>query len=205
LRVSVLSACEVAAAFAIKWTLLRTVAEGLEWSYGGQPAAAQRLRFVLDFAYATGLRASELVHATLCAIEVDHEERWLHFVGKGSRAGRLTLPPLARSALDRYFVQRGLPTTPHKWDLHTPLVGKIAGDAGINRARLWVVMCADLFSATVPGSRLRIRQRRPFVLSRGSFCYCHGCLPLYRKQNDHEPQNFGRPVERAPDTCTPTQ
>jgi integrase len=46
---------------------VRTVADGLEWSYGWQPAAAQRLRFVLDFAYATGLRASELVNATLGA------------------------------------------------------------------------------------------------------------------------------------------
>ncbi|MBW8848871.1 MAG: tyrosine-type recombinase/integrase [Burkholderiales bacterium] len=130
-----------------EWTLLRTVAEGLEWSYGWQPAAAQRLRFVLDFAYATGLRASELVHATLGAIEVDHEERWLHVVGKGSRAGRVTLPPLARSALDHYLVQRGLPTTPQKWNPDTPLVGNIAGDAGINRARLWVVM--KRFFATV--------------------------------------------------------
>lgn len=130
-----------------EWRLLRTVADGLEWSYGWRPAAAQRLRFVLDFAYATGLRASELVHATLGAIEVDHEERWLHVVGKGARAGRVTLPPLARSALDRYLVQRGLPTTPQKWNPGTPLVVNIVGEAGINRARLWVVM--KRFFATV--------------------------------------------------------
>lgn len=130
-----------------EWTLLRTVADGLEWSYGWQPAAAQRLRFVLDFAYATGLRSSELVHATLGAIEVDHEERWLHVVGKGNRAGRVTLPPLARSALDRYLVQRGLSTTPKKWNPDIPLVGNIGGEAGINRARLWVVM--KRFFATV--------------------------------------------------------
>lgn len=130
-----------------EWALLRTVADGLEWSYGWQPAAAQRLRFVLDFAYGTGLRASELVNATLGAIEVDDEERWLHVVGKGARAGRVTLPPLARAALDRYLVQRGLPTTPHMWNPATPLVGNIAGDVGINRARLWVVM--KRFFATV--------------------------------------------------------
>lgn len=123
-----------------EWTLLRTVADGLEWSYGWQPAAAQRLRFVLDFAYATGLRASELVQATLGAIEIDRDERWLHVVGKGARTGRVTLPPLARVALDRYLVQRGLPTTPQKWNAHTPLVGDIGGEAGIQRARLWVVM-----------------------------------------------------------------
>jgi len=132
-----------------EWALLRTVADGLEWAYGWQPVAAQRLRFVLDFAYATGLRASELVHATLGAIEVDHEERWLHVVGKGNRAGRVTLPPLARAALDRYLVQRGLPTSPNKWIPDSPLVGNIGGEAGINRARLWVVM--KRFFATVAG------------------------------------------------------
>jgi site-specific recombinase XerD len=124
-----------------EWALLRTVADGLEWSYGWDSAAAQRLRFVLDFAYATGLRASELVHAKLGAIEADfRDERWLHVVGKGARAGRVTLPPLACVALDRYLVQRGLPTTPAKWDPATPLVGNLAGETGINRARLWVVM-----------------------------------------------------------------
>lgn len=42
-----------------EWRLLRTVADGLEWAYGWSESAAQRLRFVLDFGYATGLRAGE--------------------------------------------------------------------------------------------------------------------------------------------------
>jgi site-specific recombinase XerD len=150
-----------------EWALLRTVADGLEWSYGWTPAAAQRLRFVLDFAYATGLRASELVHATLGAIEVDHEERWLHVVGKGNRAGRVTLPPIAKSALDRYLVHRGLPTTPKKWNPQTPLVGDIGGEAGINRARLWVVMkrffatVADLLAEDNPAFAEKLRRATP--------------------------------------------
>ncbi|GAB7541347.1 hypothetical protein CS8_010100 [Cupriavidus sp. 8B] len=48
-----------------EWLLVRTIADGLEWSYGWDASAAQRLRFIMDFAYATGLRASELVGATL--------------------------------------------------------------------------------------------------------------------------------------------
>ena len=150
-----------------EWALLRTVADGLEWSYGWTPAAAQRLRFVLDFAYATGLRASELVHATLGAIEVDHEERWLHVVGKGNRAGRVTLPPLAKSALDRYLVHRGLPTTPKKWNPQIPLVGDIDGEAGIQRARLWVVMkrffatVADLLVEDNPAFVEKLRRATP--------------------------------------------
>jgi site-specific recombinase XerD len=151
-----------------EWALLRTVADGLEWSYGWDLAAAQRLRFVLDFAYATGLRASELVHATLGAIEADsHDECWLHVVGKGARTGRVTLPPLARTALDRYLVQRGLPTTPAKWERATPLVGNLAGEAGINRARLWVVMkrffstAADVIGEGNPAVAEKLRRATP--------------------------------------------
>ncbi len=48
-----------------EWLLLRAIADGLEWSYGWSEPAAQRLRFMLDFGYATGLRASELVGAVL--------------------------------------------------------------------------------------------------------------------------------------------
>lgn len=150
-----------------EWALLRTVAEGLEWSYGWQPAAAQRLRFMLDFAYATGLRANELVQATLGTVEVDRDERWLHVVGKGARTGRVALPPLASTALDRYLVQRGLPTTPAKWNPDTPLVGDIAGEAGIRRARLWVVMkrffatVAEVVCADSPAFAEKLRRASP--------------------------------------------
>jgi hypothetical protein len=43
-----------------EWNLVRTVADGLEWSYGWTAAAAQRLRFVLDFAYGTGCAPASL-------------------------------------------------------------------------------------------------------------------------------------------------
>ena len=66
---------------------------------GWTPAAAQRLRFILDFGYATGLRASELVGATLGDIETDaHGDAWLKVIGKGSKAARVALPPLARTS-----------------------------------------------------------------------------------------------------------
>ena len=38
-----------------EWQLLRTIADGLEWSYEWRAPAAQRLRFELDLAYTTGL------------------------------------------------------------------------------------------------------------------------------------------------------
>jgi site-specific recombinase XerD len=153
----------------VEWSLLRTVADGLEWSYGWQPAAAQRLRFVLDFSYATGLRASELVRATLGAIEVDRDERWLHVVGKGARTGRVTLPPLARAAMDRYLVQRRLPTTPARWDPQTPLVASLEQDhtGGVTPARLWTVLkrffaqVADIVQEQSPAMADKLRRASP--------------------------------------------
>ncbi|WP_420715430.1 tyrosine-type recombinase/integrase [Cupriavidus sp. D39] len=101
------------------------MAEGLELGHQWEVPAAQRLRFVLNFAYATGLRISELVSATQGQIEVDgHGDHWLHLVGKGSKATKVALPPLARAALDRYLMQRELPITPARWDPRTPLIGR---------------------------------------------------------------------------------
>jgi site-specific recombinase XerD len=122
-----------------EWAIVRTIADGLEWSFGWQEPAAHRLRFILDFAYSTGLRAAELVDVTLRAITTDsHDDHWLEFVGKGSKAGKVALPPLARSALDRYLVQRGLPTTRTQWELNTPLIGGLekSSGTGITTTRL---------------------------------------------------------------------
>ncbi len=150
--------------------MVQTVAEGLEWSYGWQPAAAQRMRFVLDFAYATGLRASELVGARLGMIEDDARgERWLHLVGKGSKAGSVVMPSIARSALDRYLVQRRLPITPTRWDPATPLLGSLEQDntSGVTAARLWAVMkrffaqVADIVQEQSPATAAKLRRASP--------------------------------------------
>ena len=150
-----------------EWTMIQTIAEGLEWSYGRQPLAAQRLRFVLDFCYATGLRASELVGATLGIIEIeDGGDRWLHVTGKGGKAGKVALPPMARAALDRYLAQRGLPTTPSRWDPSTPLVGSLDEDAvgGITAGRLWAILkrffkqVADLVAERSPATMEKLRR-----------------------------------------------
>ena len=125
-----------------EWMLTRTLANGLEWSYGWQVPAAQRLRFMLDFGYATGLRISELTDATLRSIEVDAAgDHWLHVVGKGGKPARVTLTPLARAALDRYLQERGLPVSRTHWNPTTSLIGSLDdADAGIKPLRLWEVM-----------------------------------------------------------------
>ena len=126
-----------------EWGIVRAIADVLEWSYGWTEPAAQRLRFILDFAYATGLRAAELVGVTLRSIVTDsHDDHWLQFTGKGGKAGKVALPPLARSALDRYLMQRGLPTTRVQWELRTPLIGSLdePGSTGITATRLLAIL-----------------------------------------------------------------
>jgi site-specific recombinase XerD len=126
-----------------EWQLTRTLANGLEYAGGWAVPAAQRLRFVLDFAYATGLRASELVGTTLRSVETDARgEHWLRLIGKGQKIGKVALPPLAWQALTRNLVERGLPVTPSRWEPEAPLITTLDGEggAGISAVRLWVVM-----------------------------------------------------------------
>lgn len=124
------SAMEISHTFTSgEWQLIRSIADGLEWSYDWQEKAAQRLRFILDFAYTTGLRASELVGATLGAIEKDGRgDYWLHVIGKGQKIGKVALPPMAKLALEQYLVARGLPTTPRYWKADTPLIDSLQKD-----------------------------------------------------------------------------
>ena len=115
----------------------------LEWSYGWSAPAAQRLRFLLDFGYATGLRASELIGATLGHIETDPRgDHWLRVTGKGKKRGSVALPPLAWDALARYLAERALPVLPVRWNPATPVIGSLEADsdAAISSVRLWMVM-----------------------------------------------------------------
>lgn len=153
-----------------EWLLVRTIADGLEWSYGWEAPAAQRLRFVLDFAYATGLRVSELVGACLGNIETDARgDHWVSVVGKGRKAGKVALPPLARTALDRYLVERRLPVTPARWHPDTPLIGSLEQDSvvGISGVRLWELTrrffgkVAEVIEADNPALAEKLRRASP--------------------------------------------
>jgi site-specific recombinase XerD len=155
-----------------EWQIVRSLAEGLEWSCGWEAAAAQRLRFLLDFAYATGLRAAELVTATLGDILTDaNGDHWLRLIGKGSRPGKVALPPLARHALEQSLLQRGLPVTPTRWPPRVPLLASLVSEAanafGISPARLWHVMrrffcqAADLIETDHPPLAEKLRRASP--------------------------------------------
>ena len=107
---------------------------------------------------------------TLGNIKTDgHEDHWLHLVGKGSKAGKVALPPLARTALDQYLLSRGLSVTPTRWNPKTPLIGSLEQDStdGITGARLWHVMrrfflqAADVIKAEQPATAEKLRRASP--------------------------------------------
>jgi site-specific recombinase XerD len=149
-----------------EWALVRPVADGIEWTGGWAEEGAQRLRFVLDFWYATGLRPSEMVAALLGHIKDDtHGDVWLHVLGKGSKQGKVALPFLARGALDRYLAHRGLPVTRELWRPGTPLVPALTEEGvGLSASRLWSVMhrffahAATQLETVSPATAQKLRQ-----------------------------------------------
>jgi len=153
-----------------EWALTRTLADGLEWSYGWAKPAAQRLRFLLDFGYATGLRASEFISATLGHVETDARgDHWLRVTGKGGKIARVALPPLAWEALARYLAERDLPILPERWNPATPVIGSLEADssAAISSVRLWGVLrrffrlAADAIEADHPPLADKLRRASP--------------------------------------------
>jgi site-specific recombinase XerD len=151
-----------------EWKLLRTLCDGLEWSYGWQPAAAQRLRFLMDFSYSTGLRASELVGATLGSIEVDlRGDHWLRVLGKGNKSGKVALPGMARAALERHLGQRGLPISPTAWNPSAPLLANLDDESAITTKRLWAIVkrffatAADVLQPGNPALAAKLRLASP--------------------------------------------
>jgi site-specific recombinase XerD len=156
-----------------EWLLLRAIADGLEWSSGWSTAAAHRLRFLLDFGFATGLRASELVDAKLGHVEVNARgEHWLSVTGKGHKTGKVSLPPLAWEALTQYLLARQLPVSPSRWQPATALIGSLdaspADDAApITSVRLWAVLrrffrhAADQIAADHPSLADKLRRASP--------------------------------------------
>ncbi|MET3552641.1 site-specific recombinase XerD [Burkholderia sp. 567] len=147
-----------------EWKIVRAAADQLERT-GWTAPAAERLRFVLDFGYATGLRAQELVAATLGDITADAcGTLWLQVTGKGAKSGRVALPPLARDALRHALKARGLPVRRARWQPAAPLVAALTTEhrterqtsTGLSAARLRQVL-GEFFRETAE----RVNTRHP--------------------------------------------
>ncbi|WP_175748878.1 phage integrase family protein [Burkholderia pyrrocinia] len=161
-----------------EWKIVRAAVDQLQRT-GWTTPAAERLRFVLDFGYATGLRAQELVTATLGDITADTRGMlWLEVIGKGAKPGRVALPPLARDALRRTLKARGLPVVRARWQPATPLVAALNaeqrvgrhGGSGISAVRLRQVLgeffleAAERVAARDPALAEKLRHATPHWL-----------------------------------------
>lgn len=97
----------------------------LQAQLGRLPApAAARMRWLLVFAQATGLRAAELLRARRADFVARDGGWWLHVRGKGARNRLVPVPRAALQATRAYFEGRGL-----VWDSahpNTPLLAALA-------------------------------------------------------------------------------
>lgn len=93
-----------------------------------------RLRFVLPFGYATGLRLSELTSATTGRLYSKPMRnglgvRWmLKVLGKGQKWRTVPMPSSVMRALSEYLRARGLPDAPSECDQSTPLIAPLNYD-----------------------------------------------------------------------------
>ncbi|MEQ1527348.1 MAG: tyrosine-type recombinase/integrase [Gallionella sp.] len=101
-----------------------------------------RLRFVLPFAYATGLRISELVDATVGRIYTmplaeGVGVRWmLKVFGKGGKWRAVPIPSEVMTAMQTYFGHRGLNFDITSNAAATPLIARESGEGAITTSAL---------------------------------------------------------------------
>lgn len=121
-----------------------------QWRYLTEYLAQQpdhpnthRLRFVLPFAYATGLRLSELVDAKIGRLYTMplHDSlgvRWMLKVrGKGGKWRAVPIPDSVLNALGEYLAHRGLATDPLVNPPETPLIAHLDANEPISASSLY--------------------------------------------------------------------
>lgn len=106
-------------------------------------AHSHRLRFVLPFAYATGLRLSELVDAKIgrlytMPLRDSLGVRWMLKVrGKGGKWRAVPIPEGVLIALGEYLTHRGLAPDPLANLPETPLIARLDGNAPVSPSSLY--------------------------------------------------------------------
>ena len=125
-----------------EWNLVLAYAERMEYRKNStwSAPAADRARFVLEFAYGTGLRSAELVGARLGDIHTSEGgSYWIRVKGKGSKTRDVFIPLSVKAVLERYLVTRRLSTDPLRWDKKVSLIGRVSGDdeGPLASRRLW--------------------------------------------------------------------
>lgn len=120
-------------------------------------AERERMRFVLAFNEASGLRATELVSARAEHLAFDGQAWSLHVHGKGARNREVVLAPQAVRALEAYLAVRGhssllqLPTG-------TPLLAQLLSDEPLTYAAFYEAF-KDFVLGAVKASTLDAQER----------------------------------------------
>jgi len=117
---------------AVQWQYLKTFVSTLD----ADDPRTVRLRFMLRFAYATGLRISEQSRATVADLRMN--DGWTLDV-PGARTRTVTLPETVIDALRDHMEARGLGRDIERLPATTPLIGRIKdalSDASLSVAQV---------------------------------------------------------------------
>jgi site-specific recombinase XerD len=128
-----------------QWQLVQAWIEG-ELVSAPSPSR-HRLKFILDFAYMTGMRLAELAAAKLGWLRHeqldDGEWAWsIMVLGKRKKWREVPLPEPAVAALRLSLVMRGLDPEPLTNDPEAPLISKLSMEAPLSEARIYVILVA---------------------------------------------------------------
>lgn len=151
-----------------------------QWQYlmdtlHGMPADghSNRLRFVLPFAHATGLRVSELVDAKVGRLYTMPLRnrlgiRWmLKVLGKGGKWRAVPLSERVVSLLSTYLVSRGLDPDPLTNPPETPLIARIDGKDSVSSSGLYKAI-RGLFQSTADALRADVHGQEAKAFDRAS-------------------------------------
>jgi site-specific recombinase XerD len=165
-----------------EWASIMRFAQQAERKLNWRKNAAIRLRFILAFCVATGLRVNELATVRLRDFErVSSHECWLRVKGKGGKRARVAIPPAAWDALMVYLRYRGIRASIHQWPSDAFLVGAIelsqtqarhtAGSAkGLTAGRVWAILrrfyddVSEQVADTRPGFHQKLKAASPHWL-----------------------------------------
>jgi integrase len=165
-----------------EWASIMRFAQQAERKLNWSKDAAIRLRFILAFCVATGLRVNELATVRLRDFErVSSRACWLTVNGKGGKRARVAIPPGAWDALTVYLRYRGTSASIHQWQSDAFLIGAIesnnadardtAGSKhGLTPGRVWAILrrffddVGEQVAETRPGFHQKLKAASPHWL-----------------------------------------
>jgi len=182
-----------------QWTFLQCYAADLP----PDDPRSIRVRFLLRFAYATGLRIAELASATVGDLRYhdlpdDPRGSWeLVFTGKGTVAREVHVSHAVIGALRRYLAARGLGEDFGRLHPATPLVGRVKADGRVGALSVgqihaifkrFFVRAAAALAADDPAGAARLASASAHWLrhSFGNHAVAHGvALDVVQSQLGH--------------------